>query len=130
MEMWGFHIGPYMADLTYEIENRISRSQSAQLDKEANRFIYRILERYNPNSRNANAWIPQGLPLDLIDDNSQLTSLGITDPVKDQVQGFTNKQIFDAITSNTPERMNVFRNNIKSYNSSNWVDTLFSEYKY
>ena len=116
--------------MQYGIDCAFSRSLSNPIDAEAAQWIYRRAERFNPRSGSANAWIPEGLPLDLIDDNSQLARLGIIDPVNDQVQSFTNQQIFDAITNGTPETMSSFIVNIKSYNNSIWIDTLITDYNY
>ena len=130
MEMWGFYIGYFFADKQYGEDCAISRGRPRQSEKEAARFIYRSIEEFNPNSGVANAWIPQGLPLDLIDGTAHLSNPDISDPVNDHIQGFTNQQIFDAITNGTPETMSIFVSNIKSYNSSRWVDTLITEYNY
>ena len=130
IELWGFHMGWYLADLQYG-ENCVASSFFSDQDRiEAARFIYRRAEEFDPNDGRSNSWIPQGLPFDLLDGIAHLSNPNIVDPVNDQIQGVTNQQIFRAITTNTPETMNEFKRTIKSYQRSPLVDSLFAEYNY
>ncbi len=87
-----------------------------------------VEENFNPNlSTDPFYWIPQGLMLDLMDNTPTETS-----PVVDNVSGFTNLQLFNAlqsdITSVPQYRIRFIQQN--PGNQTTEVTNLFGQYHY
>lgn len=134
IEAWGDHIGYYMADLHYGTQNRFADTllgNSAQIQ----RLIYRYLERYKPTVRSVTRypWIPDGLFWDAMDDTAHNGSpLNITDGYTENTSGYTNADIFSAITTGSPTTMGAVLYNLqqaKPSQSTN-VYNLFGQYNY
>lgn len=135
IEAWGNHIGGIFADMHYGIDCSLSRDASTPNEKQKARFIYRPggLEQYNPNSSSLNAWIPEGVFWDLMDDKAHnLAPLSVLDPITDNVQGVTNTQVFSAITQGAPTTIVAVRDAIKVNSGVNagQIDFLFLMYGY
>ncbi|BDS09907.1 hypothetical protein [Aureispira anguillae] len=58
--------------------------------------------------------------------------LNIPDPVKDSVSGFTNVEIFSALTTNSPELVHEVKDALINFHPSqrNAINTLSKEYGY
>lgn len=135
IEAWGEHVGLLFADKQYGINCFLSSLQNTPEDKEISRYIYRTsgLEQFDPNSGGADAWIPEGVFWDLLDNNiHNQAPLLVPDPIIDNVQGISNADIFSAITQNAPTEIFIVRDAIKASHSSSstQIDALFLEYGY
>ncbi|BDS09514.1 hypothetical protein [Aureispira anguillae] len=135
IESWGYHIGTYFADLHYGRNNYFSNLYTDQDEKERQRFVYRHSERDNPHNHYYQNlyWLQKGLYWDLMDDRMHNDPpLNIPDPVKDSVSGFTNVEIFSALTTNSPELVHEVKDALINFHPSqrNAIDTLYKEYGY
>jgi hypothetical protein len=136
MEAWATHIGLLFADMEYGEECELSRRNTRSEDKTRARYIYRStfgLETFDPNSGNANAWMPDGIFWDLWDDKvHNRAPLYVSEPVRDNIQGVSNQLMFNAITQGTPTELVTVKNTLKSSWNGNTaeIDSLFLEYGY
>lgn len=132
MESWATHVGLIFADKQYGINNRRSVLAQTANEKQGERFIYRGLERFNPNSASLDAWIPDGVYWDLFDDSTHNVTYGIIDRVTDNVQGVSNANMFRAITQNAPTDVLAVRDAIRAGypNKAVQIDSLYIEYGY
>ncbi|WMX17030.1 hypothetical protein [Aureispira sp. CCB-E] len=133
IESWAGHIGSFMADLQYGVNNRKSRLHPSDPNmQQINRYIYRYLE-IGEDVPSADRWIPYGIFWDLIDDRSHNGApLNIVDPETDFVEGVTNAQIFNAIITNAPTTIQPIRDAIKVNHPTiaTDIDNLFLDYGY
>jgi hypothetical protein len=132
IEMWGYHIGPVDADRQYGLAHSNTTNPNPAVI-ERRRHIF-LLEEFtpNPSSTNPHLWIPKGVLLDCIDDNS-LNPASVTDGVvSDNFSGYSLSQCFQSIL-NSPPNVQTVRNRLRSNFlppgvSGSSVDALFLEY--
>ena len=109
VEAWGNHIGDTFSDVKYGINHSLAGAGSSSAFRESRRHIFQ-LEQFNPNDlTNGSRWLPEGLGHDLIDNNA-LNPSGVTDPIADNMQGFTTSQYFQSMINGIPsESPNTLR---------------------
>jgi hypothetical protein len=140
IEAWGNHIGYVYADRTYGLNHTNSPPLSGAVVLIRDRHIF-DLERFDPlalmgspNFDNADdAWIPEGLFHDCIDDNIAENPFNVNDPVTDQIQGYTIADCFQSII-NSPQTVQEVENrlllNLPPGQQQADLNTLFQEYGY
>ena len=128
-EAWGYHMGHFLADQRY------GTSASSQIEQPGNTFFtgggahphIDVLEAFNPNlTSDPFNWIPKGLMEDLIDATNE------TNPITDNVSGFTISQLFNALQSDVTT-LQLYRARIISQNpsiSTINITNLFGQYHY
>lgn len=130
IEMWGYHIGHTIADAAYGLQSsgeiRIQPGEW-KYNNSGRSSHWWALEDYNPTlTTDPTRWMPLGVLHDLMDDRVEST------PVSDNVSGFNNSQIFNALQSDVTSipqyRVRFLQQN--SNNQSVAVNTLFSSYGY
>ena len=88
----------------------------------------RYLEEWSPDvQEDAYRWVPTGLYYDLVDDGIGLESVsGITD----DVNYFTNQNLWQAMIQNSPLTVSTFKNNLNQMRPANVTTTnsLFDQY--
>ncbi|MCY7293406.1 MAG: hypothetical protein LH615_14600, partial [Ferruginibacter sp.] len=88
------------------------------------------IENFNPNNTgDVQRWIPKGLPYDLSDNRDDF-NFGAS--YHDEVSGYTNQQIFNALQSDVRSIL-VFRDRLLQQNGNNQsvqVNGLINEYHY
>jgi hypothetical protein len=106
-EAWAYHMGHYLADKKWnglstvfpeqgDIDNNFNILAFANSSNNAISSHQNFLENYNPTrAADPNAWLPKGLLNDLIDETNE------TQPVLDEVSGFTNKDFFNTLSGST-----------------------------
>ncbi len=90
------------------------------------------MEDFNPAVTNDDFnWIPQGLYYDLTDDRNDNTSFPRRVLVNDNVSGYTNQQLFNAIDENTTTIVE-YRTRLLQQTSNNpiGVTQIFNFYGY
>jgi hypothetical protein len=132
-EGWAYHMGHYMADIKYGV-NGSCESEENQLNcpnstKTAHPHID-VLETFDPGLLTYSFhWIPKGLMLDLMD-NTPNETYGTGLP--DQVSGYTNQQIFNALQSDV-KSVGDFKARLLQQNNNSQqvqVDNLVQFYGY
>lgn len=103
-EAWAAMIGDVYADRRYGVEHNLANSDDIE-DIENSRYIFRH-EEFNPFTSDE-TWIPEGVFLDCIDNNTVDNPPGISEPVipiaiVDGIANYTIANCFNAI-SNEPQ---------------------------
>lgn len=141
IETWGFHQGFTIAHSQYGSQTSLSLGNGATLiDHE---HIYQ-LETYRPDAfatfpkgfeyipDNDDAWIPKGLLHDCFDDNSN-NPTSITDPITDNLIGFSHLELLNSILG-SPTDFSTVEDNLESVipsgQSINDLNTIFNDYGY
>jgi hypothetical protein len=132
IEMWGFHYGPVNADRQYGLNHSLNTTGNP-FNQNSTRHIF-ALEGFVPilPPTTTNAWIPQGVFLDCIDDNT-LNPPGVAEGVgAEPILGFTHSNCFSAI-STSPPNPTVVRDILTTSflppgQTISGVNTLFSLY--
>jgi hypothetical protein len=137
IESWGYHVGPTYTDRRYGTNHSLSASTNPSTRNET-RHIF-DLERFLPvpvisgGVVTTPGWIPKGVARDLIDDNA-LNPSGVTDPVTDNVRGFTTKQYFQVLItaplSPTKVRDALNARFLPSGQRTEDVNSLFRQYRW
>ncbi len=134
VESWAGFIGFQYADRKYGLLHS-NGGVAAET-----RFIYQPLggEMHTPsppvagNTSNLD-WMPFGLFSDCLDNTLHNVS-PLIDPVMDNIQGYTIKDCFDAVTTNNPDRLNIVEQNLTNILPSgqniNDLQLLFQQYGY
>lgn len=135
IESWAYHIGNYFADLHYGTDNFYSAAATNVNDEERKRFVYKFSEGDDPYNQfdPETYWLQRGVYWDLMDDRAHnVPPLNIPDPVKDSVSGFSNFEIFTALTTNNRASINQVKNALINFHpaQSDAIDTLYKEYGY
>jgi hypothetical protein len=132
IEMWGYNMGPTYADRQYGL-NHSNTTSTNPVTIEANRHIF-LLEEFipDPTSSNPHLWIPKGVMLDCIDNNSLNPPLVTDGVVSDNFTGYSLSQCFQSI-SNGPDNVETVRDILKTTFlppgvPASSVDALFLEY--
>ena len=121
VESWGTHLGHSFAHLKYDLNSSFNRPAS-------NTWLTDL-----ENITLLNAYIPEGLYLDLLDNTPGEEIVISSSGIYDEVRGFTNGQFYQELNSLNPT---AFRNRIKieylgqTPNNASQVDVLFGEYGY
>ncbi len=141
-EGWAYHMGRYLTDKKWGY-NAVPFTEQGVIDKHPEcdgspeiRCYYNsnnrsgsinFLETYDPDFiYDPNRWIPKGLMWDLMDEAAENT------PVHDNVYGYNNKKIFDAL-DNDVKTMQQFRNRLLQENGNSYssaVYILFHDYHF
>jgi len=116
IEMWGAHLEPQYANRKYGLFH--SRTTSPiQSFREETRWQYKK-ESFVPDflgSSDPDSWIPDGLCLDLIDDNV-LNPQGVNEGLGsggDPIKGFFTLSFFNAICANSPVKLTDVESNLQ-----------------
>lgn len=135
-EGWPYHYGHSLADARYGTNTSVTTGYDGAGYPVAfypNGTLHphlEYLEKYFPNSNKNFPWIPRGLFQDLKDNTiSEFTDLRTVD---DQVSGFTDSQLFNAISSDVRSPQ-AYRDRLLQQNSnrqSTQVISLFNQYNY
>jgi hypothetical protein len=116
IEMWGYHLGPQYADRKYGMFHSRTTSSIPSFI-ELRRWKYQK-ESFVPDflgSSDLDSWIPEGLCLDLIDDNV-LNPQGVNEglgPGGDPIKGFSTSSFFNAISTNSPTKLTDVESNLQ-----------------
>ncbi|HVI44134.1 MAG TPA: hypothetical protein VM802_04675, partial [Chitinophaga sp.] len=130
-ESWAYHMGHFMTDMTYgyntvavSFARRAYYNNSPVVGLSAH---LNALEDYDPRRLDYPfQWIPSGLYYDLLDNRADLQY------VTDNVNGYTNQQMFAALQSDVSSIIQ-FRDRLLLNNGNNQqsqVKTLFTSYGY
>lgn len=115
IEMWGYHLGPHYADRKYGLFHSRTTSTNPILI-ESSRWLY-FNEPFLPDFAGntlPDAFIPEGLFHDLLDNNA-LNPPGVTEGIAaDPVLGFTHANCFRAVTLGAPQVMTGVEANINT----------------
>lgn len=132
-EAWGNHFGYYLANKRYgSVINCVSPQDNAYEVCSLNGFISyaAALEAFDPNYiDDLHSWIPVGILWDLHDPSNEVRP---PNAVHDQVSGFTNSQLFQAMASDVRSPQ-AYRNRLLQLNGnaqSTQINFLFAEYGY
>ncbi len=129
-EGWAFHYGHFLADLRYGSQASCQSEQIGGSTWCSSRPHLDVLENYDPNLPSDRfRWIPKGLMLDLIDTNNETRPPQF---VNDNVSGYTNQQIFNALESDV-RSIPAFKDRLLQQNGNNQqngVNILVQEYGY
>jgi len=136
-ESWAEHIGRMFTDTRYGGQSSVQYNQG---DFFYNNFPVtnasshiNLLEAFNPNyPLDYFRWIPYGLYYDLMDNRNDIFQSPIFAYINDQVSGYTNQQISNALASDI-ETMQQFKSRLllqNGYNQQTQVNLLFNEYHY
>lgn len=115
IEMWGAHLGPQYADRKYGVFHSRTALQDP-VAREQTRWKF-LRESFIPDflgNSDSDSWIPNGLCLDLIDDNA-LNPIGVVEglgPVGDPIKGFSTLSFFNAISTNSPTKLTDVESNL------------------
>ena len=138
IEAWAYFIGPMYADRQYGL-NHTNTISPDPLIINRRRHIF-LLEEFSPvaapGSSNAidplHAWIPEGLFLDCIDDNTQNPG-NVIDFVNDPIMGYTISDCFESILG-SPQTIQEVNNEMLERLPAGQLpvdlDLLFQEYGY
>jgi hypothetical protein len=136
-ESWAYHIGHFFTNLKY---GAISPSFGEQGIGYANNIPVNglssnlnLLEDFSPNRTNDPfRWIPQGLYHDLSDDRNDRNAIPRRIDLDDNVNSYTNQQLFDAIDSDVTDipsyRVRLLQENANR--DAAGVTTIFGFYNY
>jgi hypothetical protein len=107
------HIGPHYADRQYGLwHSRRDTSDAVTLRR---RWVFR-LEGFRPDAAgnaDLDAFIPNGLFHDFIDNNA-LNPPGVIDPVVDPIVGFTHANCFNACVTGSPQMLTQVEGNLNA----------------
>lgn len=132
-EAWGYHMGYFLANQKYNVENINPTKGDFQVVVQQNGYIGTdlvALENFIPNlPADPFKWIPKGLMLDLMDNGEPFP---ITQ-VNDNVSGYTIQQLFAAmqsdITTVAQYRARLVQQNPNNP-TSNQISALFTSYNF
>jgi hypothetical protein len=93
-----------------------------------------LLEDFNPRRTVEDPfyWIPQGLFYDLMDNRNDFNAVPQRVPIIDNVFGFTNQQLFNALDADI-SNLPAYRSRLLNENANNQaagVTTIFQFYEY
>jgi hypothetical protein len=119
IESWAAHIGRDYADRTYGLSHSLFGANGI-ISLVANRWLFQS-ELFLPDVSPApilpgvNSWVPEGLYLDLIDNNAANPAV-VIDPLAgpDVILGFTNATCFRAVTLGRPEVLTAVEANLNT----------------
>jgi hypothetical protein len=134
-ESWAEHIGQTFADIRYGTNSSAGYAHGIEY---LNNFPVQLtsshlnlLEDYSPFRLYDNTrWIPYGLYYDLIDNRNDFNFIRVR--IHDQVLGYTNLQMFDALDNDIYDPIS-YRLRLLSENNNNQsinLTTIFNEYGY
>ena len=129
-ESWAYHYGHFLADVRYGTNSTCQIEQKGGATYCGAQPHINVLEGFNPNLVNDPfRWIPKGIYLDLNDNGSERFATSL---INDQVSGYTNQQMFQAIESDV-RSLQTYRDRLLSKNGNNQavqVQNLFHQYNY
>jgi hypothetical protein len=145
-ESWAEHIGQFFTDLRYGansswdfnqgffyFNSTIQNSLGTTVAVTGLNTHVNLLEDYSPFRLDDNThWIPYGLYYDLIDDRNDNIAFPPRVAIDDQVLGYTNQQLFNAMDNdiNNPVDYRVRLLNENNNNQSINLITIFNRYDY
>lgn len=130
-------MGHYIADNTYETSTSCQKEQvggTNWCNTIGNRHPYIDVDKYfYPNlSSDYFKWIPKGLFQDLRDNRNDLLAVPQRVAINDQVNGFTNQQMFNALQWDITT-LAQYQVRFKQQNPNNQtalITNLFGQYNY
>lgn len=133
-EGWAYYYGNFIADLRYGTLAPDQLEQTggfiAQQGNGTGHPHIDVVEAFNPNQGTDNfRWIPQGVFLDLSDSGADTFP---NSTINDQVSGYTNQQMFQAIEFDV-RSVQSYRDRLlvrNSFNQAANVQNLFQQYNY
>ena len=143
-ESWAYHMGHFMTELKYGVNsipmfNQDFEYRNGDIRQGGNvvaitglNVNLNLLEDFSPTRLNdPDAWIPQGLYHDLIDNRNDNIQTPVRNALDDQVTGYTNQQFFNALDPDIRSLPN-FRLRLLNENGNNQaagVNTIFTYYE-
>ncbi|MBS1947980.1 MAG: hypothetical protein JST47_09455 [Bacteroidetes bacterium] len=134
-EAWAYHMGFYLANQKYNVENSLKGDAEAFVQPALSDYSNIgndgfSLENFTPALPNDGfKWIPKGLMLDLMDNTLEPTRT----KVNDLVSGYTIQQIFAALQSDV-STIAQFKARLLQQNpnnpTNNQINNLFASYGY
>lgn len=130
-ETWGYHMGTFLANQKYNIENNFKGDFNVSVqDNGYVGYDLDALENFIPSlSSDPFHWIPKGLMFDLMDNSTEPAQTF----VNDFTNGFTIQQLFGGLQSDVTS-ISQYKDKLMQQNPSNptssQLNTLFSSYGY